>query len=445
MTSVAKRTRSDSKTKQPSKRFKVDPSEIDGVESSKTTILDLNEDCLAEVFLHLSQHDLANVRLVSNHELFKYASERAFTRNFAKSQTIVSMFPDYHSNASSVIENSLRLLQAFGHLITKLLLKFKLENIAKLLKSIDENCGANIIELELCHLGVSVIEDQKHLYGSGLDEIKKFLDGGLHKRFPKLHHLKFEYRNTSKNCPYLKSLVHPIPSLKSFSVAGRLFALDDIREFIGLNVQLESLALFGRPDPNVMSCDITLNITEEFINYVDAALPQLKNVQICHINNKHSSYGRSPTNGFQNLMRLTIGDSADFQYSCFDAWRFAGKNTEEICAYFILHPYISFPPYTLAVILSRFKKLKRLVVHLMIGDEENPFLLEQLEQLRTIVSDSSQLKDVVIQLYRKDDYYNTVAYEDSSYLDLIKSAFNTAQWGMSEDANRLEFSKHHQN
>lgn len=424
MSCSAKRTRntrSHSQKDQPTKRFKVDPEGLKEKRST-TTIVHLNDHCLEEVFIYLSQADLVNV--CETNSRFSYASERAFKRNYGKLQTIVSTVKSNQINAG-VLNSSIKLLKSFGHLITKLLIEFELDKVEDLLESIGNNCGVNMNELELCHFGVSAYK-RTH-YNIGLKKIDLFLSE-LHERFPNLHHLKFEDRHKLERCSYFKTVFRPIPNLKSLTVAGVLFSPNDIRRFFRSNRELECLKLIDRPN-----CQ--LEVTQDFINFADAALPLLKNLENSFVSIKGQS--NNPKR-FKNLKKLTIGNSTShlFHQSQFSL---AGQNIEEI-EIFTYAVYILFA----ADDFLRFKKLKRLVFHSI---EFEPLLVERTIQLLIFevalqnIKNMNQFTEVVIQLYRKDEDGNTVALEDLELSNLIKSTFGAVQWSIDEHANRFVISK----
>ncbi len=435
MSSIAKRTRSQYQLDQPKKRFKFDPNGVKEGRRRTTSIIDLNDDCLVKVFLYLSQNDLINVCVTNSR--FRLASERAFIQNYAKLQINVSTIRHNRANAG-VLKNSMRLLKTFAHLIRKLLVEFKLENVAKILELVDKNCGENLNELELCQFGAT--KNQRH--NTGLEEVNSFL-GGLSKRFPNLHHLKLEYRNPSKMSNHFNSLVQPIPSLKSFSFAMALLSLADIREFIRLNGQLECVALIGLNKGDWMHP--SLQIPQEFISYMDKALPQLEDVEICRINIQVRNPFRR-LQRFQNLKRFTIGNFTGFTAFGRDQLSFAGENIEEICAYFHIIHYSHLRNF--AGKMSQFKKLERLVLHLMISKElynAPTTVVWLLEDSLHFISDNNQFTEVVILLYNEDSNCKPLALTDVRYLNSIKSEFNMVQWRVDEDRNRLVFSRYHQN
>lgn len=420
MSCMAKRTRSKSFIGNPTKRLKVELQLLEE-ERTTTTILNLNDACLEAVFVYLNQNDLINV--CETNPRFRYASEKAFTRNYGKRQIIVSMIKNTQIN-TAVLKSSLKLLQTFGHLITKLLIEFKLEEVEELLKSIDSNCSENVNELEFCHFGTSI--RQRNLYKNGLNKINDFLDG-LNERFPILHHLKFEYQDKSLKCPYFKNIARPITNLRSLAITGESISLVDIREFIDSNGQLECLTLTGQPNGN---------ISQDFITYLDAALPQLKKLGIGSVM-INGWYVKHPKR-FENLKKLTLGSLNQFVYFDTKYLSFAGENIEEIEMF--TTPLCL---YTFAVNILTFKKLQRLVLHLIKLENDVTSLTVFKERLRYI-SDNNRLMEIVIQIYRQDRKVgnrNTVARDDEQYFDSIKNSFNTIRWNINENGNRLIISK----
>lgn len=434
---MAKRRTNQSKPDNyPTKRLKVNESGIKK-KTAATTIFDLDDDCLVGVFCYLNQSDLVNV--CGTDPRLRYASERAFRRNFAKIQTTVSTVRGAQQIPIE-LQNSLKLLQYFGHLMTKVLVMFKLENISEILESMVENCGENMNELEFCHLGVVI--RQRVLYSRGVEEMNSFL-GGLGQKFPNLHHLKLEYFHRSKICPYFNILLQHIPSLRSFSVAGASFSLDDILKFIRLNRQLECLSLVGLTTGTWING--SLHITNSFIDNVNAALPQLKSVEFSRV---HIDYRTGyKQDRFLNVKKLSIGHFAEFTTFDGNQFSFAGKNIEEIHSYFNVVVHRNHLPEFVWAIL-KFKKLKRLNLHLMIHQRYlTPAIIKALlHQCMLIIAKNNQLMEVIVHLYWMDSNFDsTTLLTDHQYYEAIGSAFISSQWTVNKDLRRLVFTKKHQN
>lgn len=399
------------------KRFKVDLEDHNEKStptiSSTRTILILNNDCLEEVFSNLSQNDLLNV-YAANLRL-RFACERTFARKFGKVPVLVT---NLHSNRLNIhqLKNSIKMLEAFGHLVTKLRVNIKLEKVEGLLEAIGNNCGDNINELEFCHLGVRVKEPYPNLYTTGLQQMISFLRR-LNERFPNLTSLKFDYRNLSKYCPYFDSIVRPIPSLRSFSVVGPLVCSATVQTFVDLNRQLESFTMIG--EPYAFSETVrSLYITEDFIDYLDESLPQLKSLEINGVSIKEMpplSLEHHP-NRFANLKKLAFGCfSTTFSpergfMSCL------GEGIEELELFTFNYGLNNFSKS-----ISRFKTLKRLVLHLtkmmhlkmewLLMFQPQVVSIWSLHGMRELMLQHGQLTEIVIHRYGKDENYDSSGHE----------------------------------
>lgn len=445
MSCIAKRTRSHTQKPMVAKRLKVDLKE-----KCSTTILILNNDCLEEVFLYLSRNDLIN--LYATNSRLRCACESTFARKYGKIPTIVSNIQGNRVNVQ-VIKSSIKLLEAFGHLMTKILIEFRLERIESLLEAIDNHCGDKINELELRHIGVRV-KEPSIVYGAGLQTLDAFLSR-ISEKFPNLHSLIFDYRNAFKLCPYLKSIARPIPSLTRLNIVGTLYPLDDIHTVINSNGQLERLTLIGEPNGFIENRR-TFYLTEDFIECLDKSLPQLKHLEINGVSIKYIDVLAEYLNRFENLESLTFGTFSTTSQPERGYLSFLGRNIEDLTLF-----TFDFLITTFAENLSRFKKLKRLHLHLTSTMELKGYMYFYIHSnqpdvlfvwsshgLRKLISSNDQLQEIVIQRYRHtDENYFDVAYGnmERDYLDCVKSKINGAQWNMKIVGKCYVFTKAIQN
>lgn len=335
MSSVAKRTRSC--TREEQKRLKIDLDDGKENEESSTTILDLNDDCLEEIFSYISQNDFLHIHQASSR--FKFPSERAFARKCKKVPAIVS------NQQTSLLADSIQFLEVFGNRVTKLRIKFKLEKCVGLLQAIQNHCdNEKINELELCHHEVRV-KKPAYKYRTDRMEIMSFLRG-LNAQFPNLVSLKVDYHNEYYHRPYFDSIIQRIPSLRSLSIYGWMLPTDLMRAFIALNNQLESFEYSSR-------------LTFQLIDYLNESLPQLKNLKIadiCYVSPRNDI----PTR-FKNLKKLEYGkepgpyhgNGIPFGYMCC-----VGEGVEEMELFSFDWQLSNF-----AKGITSFKNLKRLVLH----------------------------------------------------------------------------------
>lgn len=283
--------------------------------------------------MYLNLQEILNVG--ASNSRFEISTERAFVRKHLNTSVTVSNVD------TALLESSLNILQTFGHCITKLCIKFKLENIGRLLEAIVAYSGNTTIELKFCHE-----EEQWYmgLHRTGLRRIKRQLRE-LKIKFPNLLRLKFEY-NDFVGCPYSDDIIQAIPTLLHFSATGRLLSHDDVNRFIALNAQLESLILWV---PNGF-------VTQSFINNLDASLPSLKSLKMNRVTIEGTLDPIRPFR-FNNLTKLTYGMvSAPFPVNGLSS--LFGEGIEDLKLY--CYDYVI---TNLVESISYFRKLKRLILY----------------------------------------------------------------------------------
>ncbi|XP_037030317.1 uncharacterized protein LOC119070108 [Bradysia coprophila] len=266
------------------KRRKVRPSgdPKSSEDHTLTSVLSLNDDCLQEIFMYLDSSDLLNT--IKTNSRFKYACEQVFKRKYCGTQLVILSNLDKWSKMNLSMKSlkfSVNISNHFGHLISKLRIRFKLNKIDGLLDAIAANCDENLLELELEHVGAYVIK-KSLLYVSGLQKMQSFLSN-LSNQFPNLHRLKIHYRNVRNACPYSKAIIQSIPSVNSFEVteevAGKFFTEKALKKFVRLNRQIESLSI--RVDEyELIDSERSWNISIGFIRCLDESLPMLKRLEI---------------------------------------------------------------------------------------------------------------------------------------------------------------------
>lgn len=388
--------------------------------------------------MYLNRCDLVNV--IAANPRFEIPAKRVFARKFLQISTIVS---NLHP---SRLNEDLLTLQHFGHLITKLCVKFKLENIERLLEAIIEYCGENIIELEFCHFGV-VVEESSILYVryNGLERIGPFL-GRLHTEFPNLRRLKFEYPNTAKDFP--DHIVQSIPSLTSVAINGQFLGKNLIR-FIELNGQLESLSLKHENEVLDKTLNSTTHITEASIGFLDASLPQLKYLEIDRVSIMciPPKLETSPSR-FENLKKLTFGSFATTNDLQSGYLTFLGHGIEELELY-MFHRIIT----GFVEDITQFKKLKQLTLHLKPDlDDLYLFFRHRLvwsaRGIQELILRNNELKKIIIRRHtpEKGNRYD-YGYEhlECKYHDVINGKLNGAQWYVRGDAKCFTFSSETEN
>lgn len=434
---MAKRTQSHYRKPTVAKKCKADLEHLE--EKCSTTILGLNDDCLEAVFSYLSQNDLINVR--DSNSKFRLACEGAFARKYARTETIVSNIQGYRVNVK-VLKSSVKLVQSFGHIITKLVIEFKMEKVATLLEAIEKHCGDNIKELELRHIGIRV---KMPSYPSqiGLEAMDSLLLK-INDKFPNLKCIRFDHQNLSKSCPYLKSINRHIPSLTSLSLIGPAFPYDDFLGIVQTNGQLESLTIIGEPNASIKT-DRSFELTEDFVQLLDESLPQLKHLKITKVAADEIKALTELPRRFENLKSLEFHS---FMVREREYLWFFGENVHDVKL-----SNFDVNAVTFAQDISRFKQLKRLVLKLndlmeIEGDMDfSTVLVWSPLGIRKTISVNSQLHELVIERYRTIELFGDTSYEviEREYLDLVNSKIDGAQWSLKRVENCFTFSKQVQN
>lgn len=385
MDCVAKRTRSHSNLLEAKKVKK-----MAGENLITTTIFDMNNDCLEEVFSHLSQYDLLNVHL--SYPQLKVACENTFARKFSRVPVIIT-----HRKRNDCV----KLLELFGHLITKIQIKFRLSYIGNLLEAIKEHCGDRINELEFLDVGWH--SDCKHLHVNRrhletrricTEKMIAFVTG-LNVNYPNLLALKVNYSVSSDCVPYSQAFVKPIRSVRALSVCD--FTFEQICQFIHQNDQLESLTIMG--GKHAMGGP---RVTEKLITILAESLPRLRTLNITDACVEPIlSMESKRFNRFADLTEFTLGT----RYHPFDLpldlryLSFLGENATQIELVVI---YNTIAGSTLTDSISRFKKLDRLIVHL----DENSFKEDQMllqsgqVDVALLMRQYNHLTEVIVHLYR---------------------------------------------
>jgi len=245
------------------------------VENTSTGILILNDDCFQEIFSYLGGNDILNV--IEANTRFKWPCEQVFKRKYCRFVIPVSNTIVFESRTSAhALKHSINTLKHFGHLITKLSIRFKLAKIGDLLDAVAAMCGENLLEFELDHVGIRVLKPS--LYANGVEKMTSFLSN-LSTQFKKLYRLKLAYQNVSQICPYSDALIRTIPSLTSFETSEpfgeRIFTEEKLKEFVRLNRQLERLSFIVKEN-DLYDTVNSWYISDSFIRCLDESLPMLK-------------------------------------------------------------------------------------------------------------------------------------------------------------------------
>lgn len=386
MDCVAKRTRSHTNLLEAKK---VKMMAIENL--NMTTVFDMNNDCLEEVFSHLSQYDLLNVHLA--YPELKVACENTFARKFGRVPVIIT----YRKQ-----NDCAKLLKLFGHLITKMQIILRLSYIGNLLEAIKEHCGDMINELEFLDVGWH--SDCQHIHVKKRQlETRKICTNkmisfvtGLNVNYPNLVDLKVKYSVSSDCVPYSQAFVKPIQSVRALSVCD--FTFEQIRQFIHHNDQLESLTIMGGTHASGGPL-----VTEQLMTILAESLPRLRTLNItnaCIEPIKSMESERS--NRFADLTEFKLGSRRDCFRSAELNLKYLSFLGEDVTQIELVAIYNTTVGPKLADSISRFKKLDRLIVHL----DENSFKEDQMllrsgqVDVALLMRRYNHLTEVIVHLYR---------------------------------------------
>lgn len=394
MDCVAKRTRSHTNLLE-AKKVKMMPCE----NLNMTTIFDMNNDCLEEVLIHLSQYDLLNVHLA--YPQLKVACENTFTRKFGRVPVIIT-----YRKQNDCVE----LLKLFGHLITKMKIILRLSYIGNLLEAIKEHCGDKINELEFLDVGWHSDCQHTHVKKRQLQTRKICTEKmisfvtGLNVNYPNLVDLKVMYSVSSDCVPYSQAFIKSIQSVRALSVCDLTF--EQIRQFNHHNDQLESLTIMGGTHASGGPI-----VTQQLITILAESLPRLRTLTITNAYIEPiMSMESECSNRFANLTEFTLGS----RYACFRSaeldLKYLSFLGEAVTQIELVAVYNTTVGSKLADSISRFKKLDRLIVHL----DENYFKQDQMllrsgqVDIALLMRRYNHLKEVIVHLYRLR--YGRVSY-----------------------------------
>ncbi|XP_037041644.1 uncharacterized protein LOC119078255 [Bradysia coprophila] len=365
--------------------------------SKKTTILDVNDDCLVEIFMHLDGIDILNVAVA--HKRFGNALDRVFIRRRLHNPSIVS-------NSKKQLKLSLNVLEQFGHLITSVTVFYKLHKFDVLMQAMVKYCGETITEL---HFRQDK-DDSNTDYWKARQQLLN-----LSTKFPKLKSLAFQYKK-SIDCPYSDAFIQPIPTLTAFRVYGLIFSHEDALKFITVNGQLELLGL-SVPDGY---------ITQSFITKIDSSLPNLQTLKL-NIVEIEGTVEYPSTPPFINLRELFFG-SLKTTDTFATLRKLFGTEIERfelsVMDYFIANFVEN---------ISQYKKLSVFTLHLSL--DINAFLhrfdvsIFSSTTLRELILRNKQLTKLKIYWYGADENFDIYR---KKFRDVVNENLNGARWCMEE-------------
>lgn len=202
-------------------------------------IIDLNDDCLEEIFIYLTVKELFD--LVSIHSNFVSVCLRIFHRKYRKHEINIS------SHNMDLYKRFPRILKSLSNVITSLRITFDRFDVLSnelIHRSIMENCDQTLCELTLNNIQPALVMrttfpnlkkmsfNQGRLTGSHIE---------LQKCFPNIRCLQLFFCQTEDNGFFEQTL----PTLEEFTVAHHNSTFGQLSRFLELNPQLKSFIVYN--------------------------------------------------------------------------------------------------------------------------------------------------------------------------------------------------------
>lgn len=206
------------------------------------SIIELNDDCLEEIFMNLNLKQLFEVATV--HPRFLIACRRAVSKKYRRKEIAISVHQHTHPNYPKV-------LYMLGDVISRVRITYD---------SLNSNASGNfnngLHDAIICHCSGTLTEATfNHIHptmevnktfscltklhfnqgcvGSSMSEFNMW--------FPKLVSLQFFFCKTiDKKC-----IEQTFPNLEHFTVAHHNFTFDNLCRFLDYNQQLKSFAVYS--------------------------------------------------------------------------------------------------------------------------------------------------------------------------------------------------------
>lgn len=203
------------------------------------SILDLDDDCLEEIFMNLNVKQLFDV--VRAHPHFIAAGRRVVSKNFKHNEITISIFQPTWIQYPEI-------LHLVGDVMWHLRITYDRFNAgsinAKIHDAIVCYCSETLIEVTFNHIKPTMeinkpFHNLKKLnfnHGCVSCTMSEF-----NKWFPKLYSLQFFFCKTiNKQC-----IEQAFPNLLHFTIAHNNFAFENLRAFLDLNPQLQTFTVYS--------------------------------------------------------------------------------------------------------------------------------------------------------------------------------------------------------
>lgn len=374
-------------------------------EETTTMLTDLNDDCLEEIFMFFTNQDL--VSIAEAHPRFEAVAAKVYSRKYSK----LSYF---FFNEKRRNKQHLRLFRQFGHTIEELFFRATLAKFDfRLLDAMAKHCGESLTSLEIQFDGSSMT----HVTGKKYCRI--FLQQ-LSKKFPKLQCLSYE-PGQMRYFQRLEHIVQRFPSLMHLSIDLHEHSIEQFKQIIRLNPQLEGLG--------VRFNDVTLS--QDLVAFLDERLPILQSLSFT-CKNVEQVETFQPRH-FQFLGRLFI--NVPDLTAALKVLSVSSIMLERLFNFSFTH-FIETP----VDILLQYKLLRELRVHLLNDDDLIKLAtnLPNIERCFITSADAITAPAIVRVVNRLPKlnllvFYFNLLQVDDIFVDHVKAGLSNVKWKITRE------------
>lgn len=263
----------------------------------------LNDKCLKKVCDYLEMDDLSN--LAASCTRFTRVCDETFEKKFHHLYTNFQI-RIFELNDKAKFTSYTNMLIHFGKHIKKLRVEYdanKHNDNKKMHDLIVENCSESVTELHILEMGRYMKFDKVFKQLSKLKLTRCHLNGSVilfEQWCPNICQFEIEMVQSVANTTCIEQ---KFPKLERFSLLNFVdcnFSVKNIRNFIKNNPQLKKLRIcrdvFG----------FALNITPEYISYIDKMLPDLETLEMIYMHRSSPTQTTDNSWEFKNLQHLQM-------------------------------------------------------------------------------------------------------------------------------------------
>lgn len=376
------------------------------------SLIDVNDDCLEEIFKYLRLEELVNI--ADTHPRFKGVAATVYSRTYRDLFILIG-----HEKRRD--EYHLRFLRHFGHLVQELTITANLEKFDfRLLGAISEHCGPTTKSLSLRFWGKSTSRVRGKKY------CRLFLEQ-LSTNFPKLNRLRFS-ADELQYFRRLKHLVQKFPSLTYLIVNVYEHSVENFKAIVQLNPQLEVIEIDFK--------DVTL--TQDLVKSIDSALPRLQ--ILCVTSKAVQQIDRFEPKYFKNLAVLQVHGTNITDL--LNLLAVSNNKLEEFIDNCETTDQINYP----IEIVCHYKQLNVLwLTHSCLTDDSLISFADNLPLIGMLISCNSKVSAAAVvhsvqrwtKLKTFRAHYFDLFMVDRHYLDFVKSELDDNEWKITSEIDEL--------